>query len=162
MKFRLLIPMMTLVTASLLVSCGGMPLNTKPTAAELDRYWKKAEERAQQQIAVLDTMKAQGKLSQEQYDLRVLSIQNNIGKNANEIAWTRHELAESQRRALGIPTGDHVVEVSVPQPSGTESFYRPYGQVGSGFGNTSASGSPGGGMWRGYTPGTMASQAGSR
>lgn len=164
MKFQ--IPPFLLATAlmSLLASCGGMPYNTKPNAADMDRFYKRAEVMAQEQIAVLDKEKAAGRLTQEQYDQRVTYVQSSVGQRANELAWARHELADSQKRALGIPTGDRPQEVSVPSSAGSESFYKPYGQVGSGFGMNynNPLGTPMGGMWHGFTPGMMAGQAGAR
>lgn len=164
MKFQTLPSLLALALVSLLTSCGGLPSNTKPTASDMDRFYKRAEEMANQQIAVLDQQKAEGKLTEEQYDQRVTYAKNSIGQRANEMAWARHELADSQKRALGIPTGDRPQEVSVPSAAGSESFYRPYGQVGSGFGMNynNPLGTPVGGMWHGFTPGMMAGQAGAR
>ncbi|HSJ02357.1 MAG: hypothetical protein ACAI34_05535 [Verrucomicrobium sp.] len=163
MKIRILPLLLATAVACLLPSCADLPYNTKPTASDMDRFYKRAEERANEQIAILDQQKAQGKMTQEQYDVRVTAAKNRIGQNANEMAWARHELADSQKRSLGIPTGDTTQDVTVPSSAGSESFYKPYGQVGSGFGTYSnPSGTPIGTMWHGYTPGGMASQAANR
>ncbi|WP_075090360.1 hypothetical protein [Verrucomicrobium spinosum] len=130
MKFQILPLLLAPALMCLLASCGGLPSNTKPNASDMDRFYKRAEEMAQEQIAVLDREKAAGRLTQEQYDQRVTYVQNSVGQRANEMAWARHELADSQKRALGIPTGDRPQEVSVPSSAGSESFYklRPGGQ----------------------------------
>jgi hypothetical protein len=116
-----------------LVSCS----STMPTAEQLDAYYQSAEEQAQRKIAFLNTDLAQGHINQEQYDFEVERIKADIPRKANEIAWTRHDLSESQRRALGIPTGDTRPEP--PRPStggGGESFYRQSGNYGGGYGGT--------------------------
>ncbi len=148
---------LTIITTLVcLVSCE----STTPTAADLDRYNKEVEMQTQRQIAALSERRSRGELSQEQYDEQVAALKADIPRRANEIAWTRHDLAESQMRALGIPTGDHPVQVDPPLKGG-ETFYRQAGQVSQGFGNQSLS--PGNdATFRGYTPGGNAAQAATR
>lgn len=164
MKIPPLLPLLVATFAGLLASCSSVPSNTKPSAADMDRFYQHAERMANQQIALLDQQRADGRLTQEQYDVRVAAVKNGIGKQAMELAWARHELADSQKRAMGIPTGDYAQQVAVPSAAGSESFYRPYGQVGSGFGTNynNPLGTPVGGMWHGFTPGMMAGQAANR
>lgn len=116
--------MLLLVLGMSLISCR----STMPSAADMDRYQQKAEQMAQQQIAILDAQRARGEISTELYDARVEAIRAGIPKKAAELAWAQHELSESQKRALGIPTGDMAQSVSIPKPGGQDSFYRPYGQ----------------------------------
>lgn len=111
--------------------------STIPTAADLDHYYQQATDIANRQIAILDGQLARGEISQSQHDTTAAAIRANIPKQAGDLAWARHELAESQKRALGIPTGDHAVQVNAPGAGGNNSFYQPRGQVGSGFGRSS-------------------------
>jgi len=129
-----------------LISCQ----STLPTAADMERYHQKAEQMAQQQIALLDAQRSRGAITREMYDVNVAAIKAGIPKKAAELAWTKHELSESQKRALGIPTGDFSQQVNVPRSGGQDSFYRPHGQ--SLDNNTSPSNQ----QARGYTPGFAA------
>lgn len=132
--------------------------STIPTTADLDHYYKQATDIANRQIAILDGQLARGEISQSQRDTSAEAIRANIPKQAGDLAWARHELAESKKRALGIPTGDHAVSVTAPGAGVGGSFYQPRGQVGSGFGRASDFG---GGMsiqqptQRGETQGMM-------
>jgi hypothetical protein len=156
MKSPLLSLLALLTVLITLVSCE----STEPTAADMDRYHKQVEVQTQSQIAELSARRSRGELSQEQYDDQVAALKADIPRRANEIAWTRHDLVESQKRALGIPTGDHPVQVDPPMQGG-QTFYRQAGQVSQGFGNQSLS-PQSDASFRGFTPGIMASQAAQR
>ena len=144
------------LAALLLTSCG---TNTMPSAGDMDRYYQKAEQIAEEKIALLDEKRQRGEISQEQFDMQAAAARGRITNQATELAWARHEIVEAQKRSLGIPTGDHPVQVQVPgsggQPTG-ESFYRKAGSVSAGtLQNTSPYGnSVLGGPNRGITPGT--------
>ena len=125
MNNRPLSLMLLLAFGLSLISCR----STMPSAADMDRYQQKAEQMAQQQIALLDAQRARGEISTELHDARVAAITADIPKKASELAWAQHELSESQKRALGIPTGDMAQAVSIPRTGGQDSFYRPYGQA---------------------------------
>lgn len=115
-----------------LVSCQ----STIPDAADLDRYEKQATDLAERQIALLDAQLARGEISQVQRDRGADAIRADIPKRAHDLAWTMHELAESEKRAWGMPTGDAPLPLRPPQPSAVaNSFYQPKGEVGSGFGS---------------------------
>lgn len=143
MNIRPLSLMIMLVLGMTLISCR----STLPTAADMDRFQQKAEQMAQQQIALLDAQRARGEISSEVHDAKVDAIKADIPRKAGELAWAQHELVESQKRALGIPTGDMAQSVNIPRTGGQDSFYRPYGQSDTSF-------SPAMQMQqRGYTPG---------
>ncbi len=99
-----------------------------PSAADMDRYTQKAEQMAQQQMVLQDAQLARGEISQEMHAANIESIKAGIPRKAAELAWAKHELSESQKRALGIPTGDMAQQVDVPRSGGQNSFYRPFGQ----------------------------------
>jgi hypothetical protein len=147
---RLLTAALAALAALLLASCG---TNTTPTALDMDRYYRKAEEMAQDRIAILETRRQRGEITQEEFDMQSGAIRAKIANHASELAWARHENIEAQKRALGIPTGDHPVQVQVPGASG-ESFYRRAGQSGGEnfYSNTPHGGSVLGGPNRGERP----------
>lgn len=138
--------MLLLALGMSLISCR----STMPNAADMDRYQLKAEQMAQQQIVLLDAERSRGEISTELHDARVEVIRADIPKKAAELAWAQHELSESQKRALGIPTGDMAQAVSIPKPGGQDSFYRPYGQSNNNFSPAAQL------QQRGYTPGFAA------
>ena len=104
-----------------------------PDATDMDRYYAKAEEIAQARIAVLDAQRQRGEITQEDYEMQVAAAKARIQNQATELAWARHEIVEAEKRQIGVPTGDHPVEVQVPGLSGSgDSFYRRAGQTGGG------------------------------
>jgi hypothetical protein len=112
--------------ALLLASCG---TSTIPTAEDMDRYYSKAEQMAQARIDILDEKRRRGEISQEAFEMQSATVRGRIPDHATELAWARHENVEARNRALGIPTGDHPVEVRVPGAGSGESFYRRAGEV---------------------------------
>ncbi len=137
--------------ALLLVSCGSP---TIPTAADMDRYYVKAEELAQNKISALEQKRDRGEMTLLEVATQSTLIRGHIGDQATDLAWARHENIEAQKRALGIPTGDHAVKVQVPGAGAGESFYRRAGQsAGTGQYNTAPyGGSVLGGPNRGDRP----------
>ena len=133
--------------------------STLPTVSDMDRFYKEAERRANVKIGELAQQRDSGLMSAEEFDFKAQRIRDDIPRKASAMAWTRHELAESEMRALGIPTGDHPVAVSAPQVgAGGSSFYH---QPGNPTGNDSNGNqrvySP---PLSGYTPGQIAGQQG--
>ena len=143
-----------------LCSCSS---TTTPTAAQMDRYYAKAEDMAQTQIDIIDGQLRRGEITQEAYNDRLRSIKNNIPSQAQDLAWARHEISEAQKRQLGIPTGGNPVDMSLPAAGAAGGFYRPYNQQGADLNsaNYGAAGA-GGAMWKGYQPGSMAGNLGGR
>jgi hypothetical protein len=114
------------VVLLLLASCS---TNTMPTAEDMDRYYAKAEEMAEGKIAVLAEKRDRGELTPEQFVAQSTTIRGHIADQATDMAWARHENIEAQKRALGVPTGDHPVKIQVPGAGAGESFYRRAGEV---------------------------------
>jgi hypothetical protein len=109
----------------MLVSCG---TSTIPTVADMDAYYRQAEQLAQDHIAILKAQERRGDITPEQLESQSSTIRNGIANHATELAWARHENVEAQLRALGVPTGDHPVKVQVPGAGAGESFYRRAGE----------------------------------
>jgi hypothetical protein len=109
-----------------LASCS----STIPTAADMDRFYKKAEQMADTRIAALEEKRRRGEITDAQFEVQSAAARARIENHATELAWARHEDVEAQLRSLGIPTGGHPVPVQVPNTGGGESFYRQAGQAG--------------------------------
>jgi hypothetical protein len=141
-----LLPVLTLLAVALgLCSCQ----SPTPSAGDMDRYYKEAEARAERQIARYAKLRDEGNITEDEYNEKTAKARADVGKNAMEIAWTRHEMAEAQMRDLSIPTGDHPVSIDAPGIGGlSDSFYRAAGSEGPGYQGMGA------GMWHGYTPGS--------
>lgn len=135
--------------------------STMPTAAQMDRYYAKAEEMAQTQIDIIDGQLSRGEISQSEYNDRLRHIQNNIPRQAQDLAWARHEIVDAQKRQLGIPTGGNPVDINLPSAGSAGGFYRPYNQQGGELNSANyGAAAAGGTMWRGYQPGSTAGTLG--
>ena len=134
--------------------------STTPTAAQMDRYYAKAEEMAQSQIAIIDGQLQRGEISQSEYNDRLKSIKNSIPNQAQDMAWARHQISDAQKRQLGIPTGGNPVDPPLAAPGTSGSLYRPYNQQGANLNSSNYSNSAGS-MWRGYQPGSMSGSLGN-
>ena len=131
------------------VSCATQA-KTMPSAADLDRSYERYRLAAQPQFDDLERRRKSGELSQSQYEQQKADLEYTVQRRATDSAWTAHSLAESERRATGIPTPDQPVTAPVGTGgggvSGDASFYRShndqYGSSSQGFG---AGGRMGGG-----------------
>jgi len=122
---------------------------------DMDRYYKEAETRAKQQIADLTEQRDNGQLSADAYDVKVQHVKDSILAKANELAWTRHELVESELRTKGLPTGGYPQSVPAPALGGVNgSLYHTPGDPGGSGGNQVFTPPT-----SGFTPGTMAGMA---
>src|SRR5205085_2894950 len=77
-----------------------------------------------------DWLRRHDELTDAQFNEQATLIRGRIPNHATELAWARHQIVEAQKTALGIPTGDHPVQVQVPGIGTGESFYRRAGQNG--------------------------------
>ncbi len=116
---RLFYPCLAFVVP-LLTSCKS-PL---PDSDDLTRFYEQAEQLAKHDIHLLDGQLAAGQITQIEYTQRKEAILGNIQRRAVDAAWTQHQMRESERKAMGLPTPDAPQEISVPQgdslPTGSE------------------------------------------
>lgn len=128
------------------VSC---ETSTLPSAEKIDAYEKQLRQQAQPEFDDLDRMRAGGQISQEEYAFRKQGIEARIVSQARDAAWTKHSIAEYQRKNMGIPTPDQPVAAPTPGSGAvSESFLRSYKQAyGEGIGMMQ---NP---LSQGYTPG---------
>lgn len=123
--------------------------STIPTTADMNRYYQMAEKKAQLQIAHVDDRRDRGEISQEDRDQKVENIRASITTQASDMAWSRHALVDAQKVSMGVPTGDHPVQVAAPGKGGGGGFYRPAGSTGSGYQGAGAF------SQQSYQPGSM-------
>lgn len=120
------------ILSTLMASCACSTMESVPTAAELDRYEQVVRARLQPQFAELEQQRSSGALSKEAYQEHKQRLDSYVNEQVNEAAWNKHYLAESYRKANGIPTPDQQVLLNPGTVQG-ESFYRPsnqnFGQV---------------------------------
>ncbi len=121
----------TLLTG-LLASCASSTMDSTPTLAELDAYERVVRARYQNEYAELSQQRASGSLGSAEYQRRKDMLDAKVTGGINDAAWNKHFLAESERKANGIPTPDQPVALNAGSTGG-ESFYRPsnqnFGQV---------------------------------
>lgn len=140
------------------VSCDSTD-SSIPDAAELDRLHAGLRTKAQYYYDRLDERKARGDISSAEYEIERTKLDGWVWEQAKDAAWRSHSLAESERRALGIPTPDSAQQIAIQSgesgigTGGGGSFYRPYSQVyGSQMGGSGANPMTG----SGYRPGSIA------
>lgn len=114
---------------------------TIPTVADLDRNQQRFLALAKPEFDELERRRSSGALTQEQYNAEKSRLEYRVHQRAVDAAWTAHSLAESDRKATGIPTPDRPVANPVGTQggsvSGQGSFYQSHNdQYGSqaGFG----------------------------
>lgn len=136
---------LTVLSAGLLASCASRTMDSVPTPEELNAYASVVRARYQAEYNELERKRASGALSKEEYEQHKRFLESKVNEEVNNAAWNKHYLAESERKADGVPTPDAPVALN-PGAAG-ESFYRPsnqnFGQV------TGQGGSAGLGSMRG-------------
>ncbi len=117
--------------SGLLASCASSTMDSTPTLAELDAYEKLIRARYQDDYAALQRQRSSGSISEAEYQERKRRLDSEVAEKVNDAAWNKHFLAESERKADGVPTPDQPAALN-PGAIG-ESFYRPsnqnFGQV---------------------------------
>lgn len=123
----------------LLASCASSTMDSTPTVAELESYERVIRARYQAQYADLASERSSGKISAEEYAEGKRRLDGKVSKEVNDAAWNKHFLAESERKADGVPTPDAPVALYAGQAGaggvgyfgnqgGGGSFYRPSSQ----------------------------------
>ena len=143
---RLFLPVLAAAVAAICVSCATQA-KTMPSAADLDRSQQRFRTQAQPLFDDLERRRASGTLSQAEYEREKSSLEYRVHQQAVDAAWTAHALAESDRKATGIPTPDSPQQIQTGSVSG--SFYQShndlYGSQGAGLTGAMSQGSQSGG-----------------
>jgi hypothetical protein len=141
------------------VSCNSTD-SSVPDAARLDEIHATIRQKSQYYYTRIDEQRARGELSDQEYAVQKDKLDEWIWEQARDSAWRQHNLAESDRKAFGIPTPDAPQQVSINPGNagigtgGGGSFYQPYNQS-YGLGNGMANPMSG----SGYVPGSNASRS---
>lgn len=127
------------LTACLVLSSCAM--QSLPDATAMDRFYQHVTELNKDRIRDLEQRRASGKIDNYTYQQEKAALDAEIGKKAMDLAWTQHDLEETQRESLGLPTPDHPQDISVPEAGGlpTGGGYRRFndGDLGLGGGGDS-------------------------
>lgn len=128
------------ILAALLPSCASSTMDSVPTVAELAKYEHFIRARFQPEYDELNQLRASGRMSPEEYAVAKSRLDSKVSSEVNNAAWQKHFLAESERKADGIPTPDRPVALQAGMSQGM--FYQPVTKQG--FGNAiGASGTAG-------------------
>ncbi|MCB1278475.1 hypothetical protein [Prosthecobacter sp.] len=145
MKIFSNLQMSALLCSLLLASCASSTMDSTPTVAELNAYEKVVRARYQPSYDDLARKRESGALSKAEYDEEKSRIDSKVAQDVNDAAWNKHFLAESERKADGVPTPDNPIALSSGQAGGSMgSFYRPSNQsfgMAAGIGGTAGIGS---------------------
>jgi hypothetical protein len=124
--------LMAALLSGLLASCASSTMDSTPTLAELEAYERVVRNRYQGEYNELERQRSSGRLSKADYDEHKRRLDSKVAAEVNDAAWNKHFLAESERKADGVPTPDALVALNPGSTQG-ESFYRPsnqnFGQV---------------------------------
>jgi hypothetical protein len=111
------------VLSALLVSCASSTMDSIPTLAELAAYEKVVHARFQGEYDALEKQRASGAISQADYLEHKHRLDSKVSEKVNDAAWQKHFLAESERKADGVPTPDAPVALNPGSDGG--GFYQP-------------------------------------
>lgn len=130
--------MSRLLTAALFTLLSACTTSSLPTAETLTQATQQLRQQAQPEFDELDRLRAAGSLSQEDYIASKAGLDKRIADAARQSAWTRHFLAQSERKALGLPTPDQPIAINPPNAMmggaaggsviGDGTLYRPFTQ----------------------------------
>jgi hypothetical protein len=127
-----------------------------PDARDLETYRASAAVVFKNERAALEQQRAAGSITPEEYQRQLAALELRIDQRATDAAWTRHALAEAERKIMGIPTPDAPQMIAVPQAGSsqggtpTQGTYRRFNEQDMGF---SANAPTAREFFRGYTPG---------
>ena len=97
--------------AALLASCTSP---TTPTVEQLNALEQKVRAEHQPYYDDLAQRRASGQVTQAEYDAEKAKLDHRVHSKVDTMLWTRHELAQSDLKANGIPTPDKPVMLDAP------------------------------------------------
>ena len=149
-------------TASIITLCSSCATQsqTMPSAADLDRSSQRFRILAQPQFDDLERRRAGGALSQADYEREKANLEYRVQQQAVDAAWTAHALAESDRKATGIPTPDQPQFIQAGGGAGSGTLYQSHNdRYGSGAMQSFGAGAA---MTQGYQQSASIIQNGNR
>lgn len=98
------------VLALMLAACA----STVPTSEQMDALEQKVRAEHQPEYAELASLRASGQISAEQHAEALQSLDKKVRNKVDTMLWSRHNLAQSELKSLGIPTPDRPVQLDAP------------------------------------------------
>lgn len=99
-----------LFPALLLTACE----STLPTVEQLDSLEARVRQERQADYAALERQRASGEITAQDYEMQRASLDKAVRDKVDTMVWSRHALAQSERKANGIPTADQPVDNPPP------------------------------------------------
>jgi hypothetical protein len=107
---------LALSLVSLLCLCHCVSHDTVPTAADLDQMHVMCRKEMDDLYVDLDRQLAANEINADTYATKKAALDQRVQQRVMDRTWTRHDMAEKERVALGIPTPDHPVVIAAPRP----------------------------------------------
>jgi hypothetical protein len=77
-----------------------------PTAAQMDQLESQVRREEEPEYARLSQMRAAGQLSPGEYEVQKQSLDLRVQNKVDNMVWSRHALAQSHLKSMGMPTPD--------------------------------------------------------
>ncbi len=98
----------------LITGISGCSTNTMPTPDQLDQLERQVRAEHQSQYDELSKQRSSGQLTVEQYQSSLSALDQKVRNKVDTMLWSRHQLAQSELKSLGIPTPDAPVQLEPP------------------------------------------------
>jgi hypothetical protein len=85
-----------------------------PTPEQLDQLEKQVRAEHHSQYADLARQHSTGQMSAEQYAASLAVLDKRVRNKVDTMVWSRHHLAQSERKSVGMPTPDAPVQLEPP------------------------------------------------
>lgn len=134
--------LLAITACAMLASCASSTMDSIPTEAQMENFKLTARRGLAQEYMSLAEQRQTGILTNDQYNAELAKLEDRVVSFAHSLAWQSHNMAESQRKSMGIPTPDAPVSLGVPNMgagSGGDASYQ------SALNNFNAAGGVGGG-----------------
>lgn len=102
---------MVAAPALLLMSCAS---STMPTPGQLDQLEKQVRSEYQAQYTSLAQQRSSGQLTPDQYNASLADLDKKVRNKVDTMVWSRHNLAQSELKSMGMPTPDAPVQLDAP------------------------------------------------
>jgi hypothetical protein len=124
-----LFPLCSLAALLFLAAC----TSSVPTAQRLDELEQQIRAEHQVDYADLEQRRKRGELSREEYQIARSALDKRVQNRVDTMLWNRHALAQSDRKAHGIPTPDQPIDNTPPEVGGIQNtLYNSRRQTGMG------------------------------
>jgi len=106
--------LLAITACAMLASCASSTMDSIPTEAQMENFKLTARRSLTQEYMSLAEQRQTGILTNDQYNAELAKLEDRVVSFAHSLAWQSHNMAESQRKSMGIPTPDAPVSLGVP------------------------------------------------